>query len=223
MIKVISYCLFGQSPKYCVGAIRNAELAKEVYPEWEPWFFCGTSVPTQILLNIENTNKKARIILMDKSGGHEMMLDRLRPSLDDDVECFISRDTDSRFSKREKFAVDEWLASDKTWHTMHAHFWHSVPILGGMFGVKKRGFTNLWNLAENWQKSTEARWQQDQDFLTQVIWPKIKDDVLNHADFHTNIWPGKSFPVPMEPGHFIGATYDENNKIDKLQLERLYG
>ena len=32
MKKVISFCLWGNDPKYNVGAIRNAEIAKEIYP-----------------------------------------------------------------------------------------------------------------------------------------------------------------------------------------------
>ena len=32
--KVISFSLYGNDPKYCVGAIKNAKLAKYIYPDW---------------------------------------------------------------------------------------------------------------------------------------------------------------------------------------------
>ena len=33
-LKIISFCLWGDLPKYNVGAIRNAELAQKIYPDW---------------------------------------------------------------------------------------------------------------------------------------------------------------------------------------------
>ena len=33
-MKLITFSLWGQDPKYLVGAIRNAELASEIYPDW---------------------------------------------------------------------------------------------------------------------------------------------------------------------------------------------
>ena len=34
MKKIISLSLWGDNPVYTQGAIRNAELAKEIYPDW---------------------------------------------------------------------------------------------------------------------------------------------------------------------------------------------
>jgi len=34
MKKIISFSLWGDNPVYTQGAIRNAELAKEIYPDW---------------------------------------------------------------------------------------------------------------------------------------------------------------------------------------------
>jgi hypothetical protein len=171
MKKVISFCLWGNEAKYVTGAIRNIELAKQIYPDWEVWLYCGTSVSNDLYRKIGHIehhedvadsttlyySDNIQVVILDKEGDWTMMLDRLRPSLEKDVECFISRDTDSRLSVREKLAVNEWLESDKIWHTMHCHAWHSVPMLGGMFGCKKTGFDNLWTLANNWQNSTRSR------------------------------------------------------------------
>jgi len=48
MAKVISFSLWGNKPKYCVGAIRNAELAPEIYPGWLCYFQLDYSVPQAI-------------------------------------------------------------------------------------------------------------------------------------------------------------------------------
>ena len=39
MVKVISFSLWGNQTKYTIGAIRNAELVRELYPNFECWFY----------------------------------------------------------------------------------------------------------------------------------------------------------------------------------------
>ena len=45
-----------------------------------------------------------------------------------------SRDLDSKLNKRERAAVDEWLATNHTYHVMRDNKHHGTAILGGMFG-----------------------------------------------------------------------------------------
>ena len=47
-MKLITFSLWGQDPKYTHGALRNAELAKEIYPGWKCRFYLGASVPKHI-------------------------------------------------------------------------------------------------------------------------------------------------------------------------------
>ena len=63
-----------------------------------------------------------------------------------DVDVMISRDTDSRVSHREMIAVNKWLESDKGFHIMRDHPWHTTKILGGMWGCRK------WSLSEEIQE-----------------------------------------------------------------------
>ena len=221
-MKVISFCLWGDNPKYCKGALKNLELARTIYPGWDCWFYTGWSMPREI--GLELATKGALVIRHPlQHGDWRMMLDRFTAIEEPEVEVMISRDCDSRLSKREKVAVDEWLASDKGFHTIHDHFQHSVPILGGLFGIKKGVFSELGRHAREWAQSHESRWQCDQDFLTQVVWPVVQHDCMNHSEFHTNIWPGKPIPLPRSGREFIGATYDENDNIDPSQMRGLYG
>ena len=48
MKKIISFCLWGDNPKYTIGAIENAKLAKTIYPDWTCRFYVGTSTPDEI-------------------------------------------------------------------------------------------------------------------------------------------------------------------------------
>ena len=49
MKKIISFSLWGDNPKYTNGAIENADLALEVYPNWICRFYVGTSTPKEIV------------------------------------------------------------------------------------------------------------------------------------------------------------------------------
>ena len=40
MKRVISYSLWGDNPTYLIGAIKNAEMAQEFYPDFESWSDC---------------------------------------------------------------------------------------------------------------------------------------------------------------------------------------
>ena len=39
MKKIISFSLWGSDPIYNIGSIKNAELALNMYPDFECWFY----------------------------------------------------------------------------------------------------------------------------------------------------------------------------------------
>ena len=117
MKKIISFSLWGDNPKYTIGAIENAKLAQEIYPDWFSYFFVSSSVSEDIqnqLLSIPNVV----LFYKDHPGDWSGMFWRFETSYDLEVDISIFRDTDSRLSLREKYAVDEWIQSDKTFHIM---------------------------------------------------------------------------------------------------------
>ena len=60
MKKVISFNLWGNNPIYNIGAIKNVELAKVFYPEFECWFYIHQeSVPIETIIELQkNDNTK---------------------------------------------------------------------------------------------------------------------------------------------------------------------
>ena len=209
-MKVISFSLWGNNPKYVIGAIRNAELARQIYPDWKCMFYFGRSVDRHSRFEILNKCEASSVII-STDGDWRMMFDRFRPiAEEDDVDVMISRDCDSRLSAREKKAVDEWLLSDKGFHIMRDHPYHSVPILGGMWGMKKGTVPHFKELMEAWPK--EDRLQTDQEFLAQKIWPIVKDDAIIHDGFYSHVWGGIPFPTNRRDLEFVGEVFDENDK-----------
>ena len=203
MKKVISFSLWGDNPTYNIGAIRNAEQAKIIFPEFECWFYIHLdSVPKETidkLLLLDNVN------IIYKSG------DLIKPRMwrfeaidDPEVEIMMSRDTDTRIYQREKLAVDEWLQSSKLCHIMRDHPHHSFCILAGMFGVRKIPEIPSWlNIMNSFSPNCDRMY--DQDFLRDYIYPLIKDNSIIHATFHQYEEHSKSFPIEYDAEfHFVG-------------------
>ena len=53
------------------------------------------------------------------------------------VDRFIVRDSDSRLNSLERFAVQEWIESNKSLHSLRDHVNHCYSFNGGMWGGTK--------------------------------------------------------------------------------------
>lgn len=208
MKKIISFSLWGNDPKYTVGAIENVKLAKEIYPDWICRFYIGTSTfddTWDALDSFDNTE----LIDMGIPGDWTGMFWRFYPASENDVDVFISRDTDSRLSQREKMAVDEWLESDKGLHIMRDHPYHNSLIMGGMWGMKKGVFPKMKEMIETYIKGDF--WQVDQNFLNQIVYPICKNNTVIHDEFmNFENWK-KPFPTERKELEFVGDVFDDKN------------
>ena len=200
-MNVIAFSLWGTNPKYTIGAIKNAELAQEIYPGWICRFYIGTSVPKEIIDQLDSFIN-VEIIKMNEDQNWKGMFWRFYAGTDSEVAIF--RDTDSRLSLREKYAVDEWLGSNKTVHIMRDHPYHNFPMLGGMWGYKNNGIYNLKELLDNFEK--KDRYGTDYEFFSTVLYPLIKEDTIVHDEF----FEGKPFTSIRRNNQFVGQIFDEN-------------
>ena len=203
MKKVVAFSLWGNSPKYCDGAVKNVSAAKEHYPGWECWFYCGRSVPPETIQSLKDEG--ARVIMKEVDGDWTGMFWRFEPIADPSVEVMISRDTDSRLSRREAAAVNEWLESEKLFHVMRDHPAHSTEILGGMWGAKKPVLGDMMQLMKAYVKGNF--WQVDQNFLKEVVWPRVAYTTHTNDEFYARA----PFPEARVGDEFVGQVYDEND------------
>ena len=199
MKKIISFSLWGNDPKYTHGAIKNAVLAKTIYPEWICRFYIGKSTPQNILDEL-GKNDNVEIKIMDHQGEWNSMFWRFYPIADEDTEIMISRDCDSRLSMRERLCVDEFIESDKMFHTMIDHPFHG-GIMGGMWGAKKGILNEMKKLIDAWPKTNQ--WQTDQSFLNSVIAPLVSDKIMIHDSINK-----KNFLSERENYHFVGEVFN---------------
>ena len=206
--KLITFSLWGDNPKYTIGAIQNAILASKIYPDWICRYYVGQSVPNEIITTL-TIFKNVEIIKMNEPGNWSGMFWRFYPASEEDIDIMISRDCDSRLSYREKLAVDEWMESDKGFHIMRDHPWHGTQILGGMWGAKKGSIPEMKKLIDEFVKG--EFWQVDQNFLAKIIYPIIKNNSMVHDEFHSIDSEKKPFPSNRENKEFVGDVFDYNN------------
>ena len=207
-MKYVSYSLWGNNPIYCIGAIKNMNQIKEIYPDWQMIIYYDNTVPEQYIQEL----KDGGVICVDVTGESYGMFWRFFTADLPDCEYVIFRDCDSRLSIREKAAVDEWILSKKSIHVMRDHPAHRIPygntglgILGGMWGIKS-GIIPLTDLINKYPKSKELQYGNDQTFL-KSIFSIFQDDRCTHDEFFEN----KPFPIKRNPGEFIGSRIDHND------------
>ena len=197
---------------YTIGAIKNADLAKEIYPGWECWFYVGSSCPAEIVEELDQRDN-TKVILMDTAGDWTGMFWRFSPASDSSVDVMVSRDTDSRLNFREKHAVDEWLNSDRDFHIMRDHPYHRTEILGGMWGCRNHILKEMDEWTSAYTKGNF--WQVDQNFLTNAVYPLVKSNSFVHDEFFEK----KPFPTERDDRRFVGQAF----KADDTELETSHG
>lgn len=204
MKKIIAFSLWGNNPKYTLGAIRNAELIKTIYPGWVARFYIGLSTDPSIGKKLESLG--AEVVRVLSPGDWRGMFWRFLPATDQGQnDIMLSRDADSRLTQREKEAVDEWLASDKDFHIMRDHPAHSATIMGGMWGVRGTLLSGIKEKIDSYSQGNF--WQVDQNFLHTEIYPLVKDKSFVHDEFFEK----KPFPTQRKDNEFVGDVFDEND------------
>lgn len=219
MKNIISYSLWGDKPIYWRGALSNIELAKKYFPGFICRFYIDENCDSKLIETIKGDN--VEVVLVGKDKEYQGMYWRFEASQEEDVDVFLSRDCDSRLSERESKAVNEWILSNKDFHIMRDHPYHTVPILGGMWGSRNglmrnlniRKLIEIWRTNEiNCQISIKKSYGDDQDFLGQIVYPLIINNAIEHCDFNLN-YGGKLTPFPTirENYEYVGDIFDEND------------
>lgn len=226
MKNIISYSLWGDKPIYWKGALFNIELAKKFFPDFICRFYIDDRCDNNLIDSLRQSNTE--IVIVDETKRYQGMYWRFEASQDDDVDIFLCRDCDSRLSERERVAVDEWLLSNKDFHIIRDHPYHTVPVLGGTWGCRNGLMKklNIKSLIEKWRitrtseivkiaghrnHSIEA-FGDDQDFLSGIIYPLVKFTTFEHSDFSIKFFNDVNIIKSSRYNYeFIGDVFDEND------------
>lgn len=203
MKKLVSFPLYGESPRYLNGIIENAKLMPTIYPGWIMRVYCEDDYGGADQLK----NMGCEIVRMGKSNGHSGMLWRFIPAWEDGVDRVIFRDADSRINVREAAAVQAWIASGRVAHCMHDHEHHRpLPMFGGMSGVKG-GVLQFPISILRWF-GYMGRQFEDPILLPAYFYPQIQNSVLHHSSVELK-WPFEPFPAHAPYDGFVGQIIDD--------------
>lgn len=213
-MRVISFSLYGNNPIYTIGCIKNAQLRKVIFNDWEMWVYHNDTVPKSILEELADLGVK--LINTNEVNGYFGSLWRFRPIIDVNIEYFISRDCDSRISLRDEIGVNEWIESGKSFHILREHpIGHGWPINAGMWGAKGGSIPNFFELMGTYLQNNPRQFDKsiDQCFLRDIIHPIAVKDLFLHDEFFnyegigTHIKRDRS----IDDFAFIGESVDEND------------
>jgi len=221
--RIISFSLYGDNPKYQKGALENMRLARELYSGWTCRFYISQEISSSIVCKLKEEG--GEVIKKIRKGDVHGTLWRFLPASDRDLDILLVRDIDSRLSKREVLAVQEWIKSGKKFHIMRDHPFHIQLIMAGMWGCRGNVLHNLPHLVRKWRlmclitgrRSHLKGKGQDQVFLSRMVYPRIKNDVLIHSEFVS--FQGEQvrpFPSPRKDFEFVGEILN----ADGTRIER---
>jgi hypothetical protein len=234
--RVIAFSLWGSVAKYTVGAVRCAEQALEMYPDFECWFYVHRpSVPPSILQKLEalpNVVLLPRADQLQNVQGGQPRTWRYEAIDAPGVEVLLSRDVDTRFYPREALAVREWLRSGIGFHIMRDHPHHGALIMAGMYGCRRgAGGIRSWSklLASARMQSEAAARDYDTVFLADHVYPRVAvpGQVMIHDSFNLNASrdpPGavRPFPIPYdERWNHVGGYVFEDESTSPFHVQEL--
>lgn len=165
-MKVFSFCIYGTERNYYEGLLENIQIIQEYFPEFEIYIYKGICDPSWVF---EGQNIK--IIETNREGGVNMYYRFLPITF---AEIGFWRDADSRITERDRWCIQEFLKSDKSFHITRDHYWHTAKIMGGSFG---------------WKKTIEYSFDidmftygDDELYIAKQIYPQVVNDSLVHTN-----------------------------------------
>ena len=181
-MKIISFALWGDNKFYTYGAVENVILAKELFPDWICRFYIGRGVQNNVIEFLKS-QKNVQIIMRDEPYNLSHMMWRFEPLFEKDVDVMVSRDVDSRLSKKEQIIVNEWLKSDKDFHIIRDSKGHKKSIHGGLFGARNGICLQLKKEFDKFPRINQ--YSNDQKFLWDIVYPLVKNkSYVSDAGFY---------------------------------------
>lgn len=210
MKHLIVYSLYGNNPRYTVGAIKNAALIHHL-PDFTARFYVGESVPSWVISTLECFDNVEIWPMMGNEDSRSMFW-RFYALADLDHDYILIRDCDARFNARELAMHREFVKSGKDFHIIKDHpTGHNYKISGGLFAAKKVMLHDIHKLIYAWEPKNQ--YGNDMDFLQRIIYPRVIGDALIHDEYF-NTPNSVKCKLPKEATlDMVGAALDENDRF----------
>jgi len=204
---LIAFSLYGNHPRYVGNLEAIIRSYQTIYPGWVCRIYAAKDVSSAVLTKLAELG--CELIIMNMTGVNAKYSNwRFLAVEDEGTEAVLIRDMDSIATEREGLMVKQWLSSDKTFHIIRDHVNHEARIMAGMWGAKKHKIDIQGASKKIWMTDS---YTVDQLFLEQLIYPKIKDDVMIHDSF-PRFPDEKPIKVPLGADEdFVGRVYAVGN------------
>ena len=230
-VKVIAMSLWGSFVNRTYGAIRNVNLARVYFPGWTVRIYAENSmngttvhepVPQRILQKLKYLGAEVQFIPAEYAKTVNPAIWHYVVADDPDIERFIVRNPEARFSERDSKVVGLWEGSGVGFHCIRDHGNHARhALVNGLWGgtpVETQKVLNMsmqQALGEYFRAVVQRSYRSEQNategFLEKVLWPKVRGTILCHDSISCHEWSNAvGFPWRRQAYEYeyIGQSYD---------------
>ena len=182
MVNVFSFCLYGpENPKYYRGLLENIFLAGMYFPDWKVYVYYAPDVEESMVRHLEVCSS----VVLRATGvcGPINMIHRFYAIDEDGVDLMMVRDADSRMHWKDRWAICEFVKQPQfVAHTIRDNIEHTADMMGGLWALRKTAGLNMHAeyAAYTIDVTKGHRNGHDQNFLSDVIYPKVVGRMLVH-------------------------------------------
>lgn len=182
MVNVFSFCLYGpENPKYYTGLLENIFLAGKYFPDWKVYVYYGSDVTPAFVNHLAACTSV--VLRPTNCLGAINMIHRFYAIDEPDVELMMVRDADSRIHWKDRWAIREFVRQPHfVAHTIRDNIEHTADMMGGLWGLRKSSGLHMQTEYTRYKEdpSKGHRNGHDQNFLSDVIYPKVVSRMLVH-------------------------------------------
>jgi len=228
--------LYGNDPRYTIGALRNAQRLPVVFPGWKlRFYYRDGDVLRHLLVKLAELGAELRDVTeISEASALAPMLWRISVLDDPFVDVVLFRDADSRLTDRDAATVNAWLLTHgrPAFHCIRDHPSHAqFSVNGGLWGARRRRLLELVGglpvtpLLANFGD----QYMDDMRFLDEHIWTPLstlsQHEIYCHDSVSCSRWPG-AYPLTTPrrwPGEHVGQVFDAWTRPRQDDVDLLLG
>ena len=220
---IFSFSLYGDNRKYSEPLFINMNVIKSNFSNFEIYIYYDSSVPSRVVNELKKGGANVLEMNTKYNTAAEKMSWRYGPILNNLSECCIIRDSDSVISVREVGLIKDWLNSSYNFHIIRDHPLHNMPIMGGLFAIKRPIFDKFQEqFKSKFNKYTTLEYNGDQLFLAHEIYPLVvADSLIQTSCFSFMFEKVQHINKDKNPANYIGSVYF-GDQYYNLHLSNLY-
>ncbi len=202
-----SFCLYNPpNPFYYTGLLENIDLIHQHFPGWVIYVYIGNDVPESFQEKLQSLGCRLR---QTDAYGAVNMVHRFFAIDEPDIDIMMVRDADSRVHWKDRWAIQKFLESSYTFHTIRDNPEHYAYLMGGLWGMRKIPNLSIRTLYEKYKADGKEQNQRnnDQNFLRVCVYPFARPIMLVHYSHNSvlNAFEhGVQFPFKWSDALYCG-------------------